>query len=142
VKTTPPGQMKALVQYLTSVRHACYLTFKHLLKSNCNSCPYCSDLNLLCYVSFLLTSVIWLIARETILWSFAILKKNCKANEFGELASLSLSFSYTSSHVQVILHLRLQVCWSQPSGEVHCLWSETDLGSYLPIPLTVWINKH
>jgi hypothetical protein len=90
MKSPPPGWMKASVQCLISIRHTCSLTSKPLLKDNCNSCPYCSDLNLLRYVPFLLTTVMQFIACKNIFWPFAVLSKSRKANGFGKLASLEL----------------------------------------------------
>jgi hypothetical protein len=53
-KARPPGWMKASFQCLISIRLASSLTFKPLLKGDCNSYSYHSDLNLLCYLPFLL----------------------------------------------------------------------------------------
>jgi hypothetical protein len=57
MKSPPPEWMKASIQCLILIRHACSLTSKPLLKGNYNSCPYHSDLHLLCYVPFLLIPV-------------------------------------------------------------------------------------
>jgi hypothetical protein len=96
VKAPPRRQMKISVQCFMCIRHACSLSSKLLLKSNCNSCSYCSDLNLLCYLPFLLTLAVRVIAYENIFWPCAVLKKTHKANEFGELASFELVFPLAS----------------------------------------------